>query len=437
MWLRLTERIGFRCGIDQPAERASMPLRQSPARFLIIVIALSVSAMPAAALAAAEALERVLALPEAALLVRSSGGQLGIAYQADRAMIPASTIKLVTALAAVERWGLDHRFATNFYLSADDRLWIEGAGDPFLVSEELDLVVVALEHAGVSAVSGVGVDGDLYASGLDIPGRSQSLNPYDAPITALGVNFNTVYLRVQGGRVVSAEEQTPLTPAAAELGRRLGEGTHRVNLGEPALALRYAGELLSAKLAAAGIATSDDVQVGALPRQARRVLTYRSSHDLRDVLTAMLGHSSNFIANQLFLLLAADAARGPVDLLLAQRVMSDWVGRRFGWRGARIEDGAGLSRGNRITARQLVDVVEALAPYRGLLPMQRGNDAVRAKTGTLRGVSAYAGFVRRSGDWAPFALLINQSVEPTLRTQIATELTRAADTRRLCAGGPC
>ena len=53
--------------------------------------------------------EQALALQNASLVV-SDGRRLLIADQPDRLMVPASTMKLVTALAAIERWGLKHRF---------------------------------------------------------------------------------------------------------------------------------------------------------------------------------------------------------------------------------------------------------------------------------------------------------------------------------------
>lgn len=395
--------------------------------FLLVLVGAPAAGGPAA---------HVLALPEATLLVEVEGRPV-IARDAERAMIPASTMKLVTALAAIERWGLDYRFTTELYVADDQWLWVRASGDPFLVSEELDLLARALARAGVQRLAGIGIDDRLYAPDLHIPGRSGSDNPYDAPVTAFAVNFNTLHLRVAGGALASAEGQTPLTPLAREFGARLGPGTHRINLQTRELALRYAGEVLAAKLAAAGIVVGPGQRIGALPRGAERVLSHRSRRDLRAVLGPMLEHSSNFIANQLFLLLAGEPGGVGLDMAQAQRAMTRWLEGRFGWRDFRVEDGAGLSRGNRLSARQLVEVLEAFAPYRALLPVQPGNSAVRAKTGTLTGVSTYAGYLRRDGGWAAFALLINQPVDPALRRQVAEELARTADLEIICAGGRC
>ncbi len=71
-----------------------------------------------------------------------------------------------------------------------------------------------------------------------------------------------------------------------------------------------------------------------------------------------------------------------------------------------------------------------MAPYRRLVPQQDNNANVRAKTGTLRGVSCYAGWVRRGSAWVPFSLLINQPVDYGFRLQVASALAGAPSLAR-------
>lgn len=371
--------------------------------------------------AVAGPVEQAMALQDASLVV-SDGRRLLIADQPDRLLVPASTMKLVTALAAIERWGLKHRFETGFYLGRDDRLWVKGGGDPYLVSEELDRVVSGLKAAGVRSVSGLGLDAELFGTQVSIPGRSSSNNPYDAPVTSLGVNFNTVSLQVSAGRVSSAEAQTPITPTAQRLGRGLGDGKHRINLVDGATALGHFGEVLKAKLQQGGIQVGGQVESGAVPQSAKLVYTHRSSQTLGQVTKNMLEYSTNFVANDLFLLLGEQ--NGRASMASARQTMERWARQTFGWRDFRIEDGAGLSRGNRLSGRQMLDVLERLRPYLDLLPVQDNDQGVRAKTGTLRGVSTYAGFVRRGRDWLPFSLMINQPVAYGFRLEVASALAQ-------------
>jgi len=411
-------------------------VRKAATRFGIALAALVVAMLATAvpAWAAQNAVSRVLALPKASLMLEEQGRAV-IARNADRPMVPASTMKILTALAAIERWGLDHRFHTDFHLAADAWLWVKGGGDPYLVSEELDRVALALRSQGVRTVAGIGTDDSRFAPDVEIAGRSSTDNPYDAPVTALAVNFNTLHLVRGRDGIRSAEPQTPLTPLARELGKRLAPGDDRVNLKERDLALRYFGELLRAKLEGAGIAVGAGLRQGRVPDGAPLVYRHHNSRDLRAVLAAMLEYSSNFVANDLFLLLGDSDGDGPVTMAQAQRAAAAWAERRFGWRGHRIEDGAGLSPGNRLSARQLLDAVKAFAPYRDLLPRQNGQ--VLAKTGTLSGVSTYAGFVRRNGAWEPFSLLINQPVPYGLRLDVADALATSADVAALCRGRDC
>ncbi len=363
-------------------------------------------------------------------------GQAVIARHADRAMVPASTMKILTALAAIQRWGLGHRFHTDFHLGGDNRLWVKGYGDPYLVSEEMDRIARALKAKGINKVAGIGTDDSHFDPAVEISGRSSSNNPYDAPVTALAANFNTINVVNRGGSVRSAEAQTPLTPLARQLGQQLGAGEHRVNLKQRGKAVRYFGELLGAKLEQAGIEVQDgSPRNGRVPSGAKKVYRHENSRDLRAVVTAMLKYSNNFIANGLFLKLAGRGDGRQVGIPGAQRAFSAWVDKTFGWRNYQVKDGAGLSRGNRLSARQLIEAVSEFEPYMDLLPQQ--NARVRAKTGTLRGVSCYAGFVKRSGGWEPFSLLINQQVPYNLRLQVADALATTPDLARLCPGGRC
>jgi serine-type D-Ala-D-Ala carboxypeptidase/endopeptidase (penicillin-binding protein 4) len=412
--------------------------RRAPFPFLSAILLASALALTAlsepAQSDAAGAVVRVLRLPDASLVVEE-GGRLVLAYQPDRPMVPASTMKLLTALAAIDRWGLDHRFHTDFFRSADGWLWVKGYGDPYLVSEELDLIARALKARGLRAIPGIGADDSFFSPNDEIPGRSDTSNPYDAPVTALAANFNTVSLIRVGSAVRSGEPQTPMTPLARQLAARAPAGMQRINLKDRPLALRYFAELLAAKLRGFGVSVGGATRAGSVPSGARLLYRHENTRTLWAVLASMLKYSNNFIANDLFLALGDRGDGRPIRTEQAQRTATAWVKRRFGWHGYRVEDGAGLSRGNRLTARQLLALVKAFTPYRDLLPEHEGG--VLAKTGTLTGVSCYAGFFQRNGQWEPFSLMINQPVAYNFRLEVATDLAASPDIADLCRRGSC
>lgn len=367
--------------------------------------------------------DQVRGLSKASLLVQERG-RAAIEHNADRPMVPASTMKVLTTLAALETWGREHRFATDFYLDDSGWLWTKGLADPYLVSEELDRVAQGLKAKGVRELKGIGLDDSFFARDVEIAGRSSSDNPYDAPVTALAANFNTVSVVRSGSKVSSAEPQTPLTATARRVGEQGAPGTKRVNLKQRSVAIGYFGEVLAAKLRAVGVQVGEAQRNAPLPPGVKRVYRHHNGRTLAEMVAPTLKYSNNFVANALFLGLASPDGKGQVTMAAAQRNLTDFARRRFGWRDFAIEDGAGLSRGNRLSARQLVDLMEGFAPYRDLMPVQDGNSGVRAKSGTLRGVSCYAGYVQRGGAWEPFALMINEPVDYNLRLRVASALVR-------------
>jgi D-alanyl-D-alanine carboxypeptidase/D-alanyl-D-alanine-endopeptidase (penicillin-binding protein 4) len=116
-----------------------------------LLVLLSLSAAPAAA-KQKDPLLTLRELPNASLLFEENGKER-LSKRADQPMVPASTLKIVTALAAIEKLGLDHRFTTDFYLDSKKQLWVIGSGDPFMVSEELALVALALKERGLASVT--------------------------------------------------------------------------------------------------------------------------------------------------------------------------------------------------------------------------------------------------------------------------------------------
>ena len=372
---------------------------------------------------ASNPLQTFESLDSSSLLVVDTNHHILRSKNADEPFIPASTVKILTALIALEHWGSNHRFSTKFYFDSSlNYLWIKGYGDPYLISEEIDLIVAKLEQAGITEFDGIGVDTSYFDNSITIDGQGKSLNPYDASQGALAANFNTINIRVYEDSISSSEVQTPLTPIAEELSRGLGIGTHRINLGDAELGPRYFAELLKSKLNRKGYLAEVNYMSGNIPSSANLLFTYKNSHTLEQVISSMLEYSNNFIANQLYLLLGAESIGAPASLTKSQKVVTDYIKQNFEWENYELVEGAGLSTKNRLSAQQLVDLLNRFKAYKHLLPAQ--NSHIFAKSGTLKNVSTYAGYVNRNSQWSPFALMINQRVNFTFREKVADELLK-------------
>lgn len=344
--------------------------------------------------------------------------------------VPASILKLATALAAFHELGPDYRFRTEVYRHGG-RLYVRGYGDPFLVSEEWALIAGELAAGGYFAAPyhALVMDNSAFDPGLEVDGAADSLNPYDARLGALVANFNTVFVSVgRDGTVTSAEPQTPLTPLARRLGRTLPPGEERINFtarGVPGVA--YAGELARAIFEQAGAHFDAAPTTGRVPAGLKPVLVHRSSRPLREVVGAMMEFSNNFIANQIVLALSLERAGEPVRLepgvARVRAYLSDVLG--LGPDAVTLVEGSGLSRHNRVTPAAMLRIVDAFHPWADLLPPHgKPPLAVPAKTGTLKGVYTLAGFLPAPGGTRrPFVILLNQRRHT--RTAVLRRLVQA------------
>jgi D-alanyl-D-alanine carboxypeptidase/D-alanyl-D-alanine-endopeptidase (penicillin-binding protein 4) len=351
--------------------------------------------MPAQVLAGAR--EKLAALaPSGLVLVMDENGNELVAQNADKPFVPASVAKVVTAWLAMEVLGADYRFKTRFYLDEDRVLYIRGGGDPFLISEELAQLASAVVTAiGKQPLSGVVLDASYYPSDIRIPGIENTDEAYDALNSALAVNFNTINAVRKGKTVHSAEEQTPITPlAVSQFLARGGQGRGRISLTQdPAVGLQYAGELIAAFIERAGGSVKGKISTGAVPESLEPVYVHRQSRPLSEILAGLLLSSNNYIANQVFLEIGAHRFGGPVSLTKSLQVANEMLVRHGLAESIHLEEGSGISRSNRFTARGLARMLHLFEPHATLL---RSGDGAQFKTGTFSGVSTLAGYADTS-----------------------------------------
>ncbi|MFN7954523.1 MAG: D-alanyl-D-alanine carboxypeptidase [bacterium] len=306
--------------------------------------------------------------------------------------VPASTLKVVTALVALERLGPEYRFKTTFLVDDEGRLVIEGGGDPYLVSEELALIADRLAaRAPARGFTGIRVDDSAFARGLTVPGSSDTANPYDAPVGALSANFNTISVRRLKNGLASGEAQTPLTPTAREIAMGWNfRSWARLSLRDPDVTARYTGELIAAMLRDRGVAVGGTVErLASRPAGLTALYVHEQSRPLAEVLRECLKTSSNFIANQVFLTMALETYGAPATFEKGARVVLGHLAARGLADGFQIVEGSGLSRDNQATAESFLRVLAEFEPWIGLLRTHEGSPS---KTGTLSGTRTLVGY---------------------------------------------
>lgn len=347
------------------------------------------------------------------VLLTAPDGRTLWSHRPKKILVPASTQKIVTALAALHYLGEDFVYETHLYMEAED-LRIKGFGDPLLVSEAVQ--EIARQTSGrVQSVRHLLLDESHFASTLSIPGVSSSANPYDAPNGALSANFNTVFFRSVKGRYVSAEPQTPLLPIAMERIRKSGLKSGRIVFSrDNDEALLYTGHLFKYFLEAEDVTVTGKIRpVKTEPPDTPPLIRYRSPYALTDIISRLLEYSNNFMANQLIITCGIETYGAPGTLDKGVKALNHYAKTVLGLKKAVFVEGSGISRDNRMSAAHLVEALNRFEP-RYQLMSNEGNEWY--KTGHLKGIRTRAGYIRgRNGNLYRFAVLVNTPGKSTRR----------------------
>jgi len=338
----------------------------------------------------------------------TKGGHILSQFAPKTAFIPASTWKIATASLALHTLGNHYHFKTIFYQNSSGQLFIQGFGDPFLTSEQVAKLLVNLKMQLRMPVSGIVIDDTAFDLDSRTDGSSLTLNPYDAGLGALAVNFNTINLQVNNDGITSAEEQTPYLPIMSELGRNLKLGKHRIALRSKKNIPIYAGQLFAALGSLQPGASALPIRRGKVPSGLKAIYSSRNDKDLTEVLKALFLYSNNFIANQIFLTCGAQRYGWPATWDKARKAMREFLERTVKLPNGtyKVMEGSGLSRHNMITPTAMLKLLYYFKPQAYLLPVHHHQ---KMKSGTLTGVYAYAGYLGDIKNPDPFVLILNQA----------------------------
>lgn len=436
---------------------SSRALHPSPLAFRVaLILALIAPALRAAPetlpAPVAAALDRAKVPREAmiAAVQEVGGGRVRLAWLMDQPANPASLMKLLTTYAGLDLLGPAWTWGTPVWLQGrvhdgvlDGNLVIKGTGDPKLVLERLWLILRRVQQLGVREIRG---DIVLDRSAFAVPEQSpadfdgEALRPYNVRADALMLNYKSVTFTftpdpVRGVAVVSADlplagvrtdASVPLVGGACEDWRGALQadftdparfrfsGSHASACGEKVWPVAYVDPQSYNPRALAGLwqdmggRLGGRVRDGAAPND--RPTFESTSPPLGDVVRDINKYSNNMMAQQLFLTLGL-TQRGSGSPEAAREVLRQWASERVGAAAAGfvIDNGSGLSRESRVTARALMRLLQSawaspvmpelmaslpISGIDGTLKRSRATlGRAHLKTGSLRDVTGVAGYV--------------------------------------------
>lgn len=304
---------------------------------------------------------------------------------------PASTMKLLTAITAIDKLGGSYQFRTQLYYTGkvEDHtltgdLYCVGGFDPRFNIDDMNAFVESIRRMGVDTIRG-SIVADRSMKDADLLGEGWCWDDDNPPLSPLTIGRNTQFVD------------------------------------------RFIRQLVDD-----GVVLDVRISDGTLPDSAFHLCS--RFHSIDQILLRMMKQSDNFYAEAMFYQLAAHQGHRPARAKDAAAIVKRLISKvGLGHRPYRIADGSGLSLYNYLSAdlevRLLRYAYRNSTIYLHLLPSlpvagsdgtlrnrMRGSfaaDNVKAKTGTLEGVSALAGYCTAANGHRLCFSIINQGIMHT------------------------
>ena len=410
------------------------------------------------------------------LYVREIGKQEpALAVNPEVPFNPASVIKIIPTLAGLELLGPSYRWKTEVYTLGSIRdgvlqgdLLFKGYGDPHLVIEDFRKILEELRRRGIRDITGdLLIDASWFDIAEEDPGAfdNDPYRTYNVLPNAFLVNFKAVkfhFYPAANGRNVRVHPEPELAGLEIDnrlrLRKRYCGGFQRgiavtVPDGKAADQVIFSGRfpagcdhyilsrsLLTHETYAYGVFKSVWRQLGGTlagqvrsagaPEAGEPFLVWHSK-PLSDIIKLINKFSNNVMTRQLLLTLGAELREQPGTVGKGVRVIEDYVaGMGLDTQALNIDNGSGLSREARATAKLLAAILEHAwtLPYRpefisslaitgvdgtakNRLKHKAASGHAHVKTGTIDDVSAVAGYVHaRSGREYVVAGMMNRKL---------------------------
>lgn len=407
------------------------------------------------------------------IYVRDAGtNEVVVDLNSDLARSPASTIKVLTTFAALDMLGPAYTWKTRAYAGGridngvlHGDLHLVGGGDPYMTDERWWSFVQGLRERGLAKITGdIVIDNTYFAPITDNRADfdAQPFRSYNVLPDALMVNFQSSRFTVNpfGQRARPQIAVSPL-PSNLVLTNQVRLGTGRCNPADGGIVFDMPDRTDPNKLVVRGvfpvscgvysvtraIMTAPDYAYGTfrtmwtqaggvidgaarlapLPASARLLYEF-DSLPLSEVIRLVNKYSNNVMARHLLLTLGIAEFGSPATTERGRNAMLAWLARRgIHARGFVLENGSGLSRRERVTARGLGEMLDVawhspfMPEFAQSLPLSATDGTlrnrfnspgmhgrIRLKTGRIDDVSALAGFVNAaSGRTYVVVIMVN------------------------------
>lgn len=418
-----------------------------------------------------DALRRAhIPLDSVGIVVQESHARQPIVSQnANLAMNPASTMKLLTTLVGLETLGPAYRWKTEAYLDGklengvlNGNLVFKGYGDPKLTIEQFWLWLHELRLRGLREIRGdLVLDHSFFQVTNHDPAEfdNDPTRAYNVGANALLLNFNALHLRLipanghatallepelAGYTLTNRIATSAQLPCNGETYKARLEGRSIVLEGSIPAACGevedyfsllphndYFFAVFSALWNELGGTLQGKFREGSAPANQAAFATHLSP-PLSELIRDINKFSNNTMARQLFLTLGASTGT-PCNIEHSTTAVQQWLNKlQLQFPELVLENGAGLSRTERISAQHLAEILqrsahslfsaelEASLPILGMdgTVKKRFKDSETAghahlKTGTLEGVKSIAGYVHaNSGKQWIVVFIINHPNAP-------------------------
>jgi len=399
-----------------------------------------------------------------------NGGKVIASLNAGKTRTPASVVKVLTTYAAVLKLGFDYRWPTKFYrtgilkngvLKGD--LLVKGFGDPSLNDKDLKDIVASIRAKGIRKITGnIVIDrsyfkvGNRDTSGFD----NHTYSAYNAMPDAMMFNERVstvcvtpnkraVYKKNSDGSYkvinqlqyvnkpckgkyswpgvkIDKSEVMPTVILKGSISKRCGKRNISNVLTKPYKSFYYA---LKDKLRSEGVKVAGTLRLQKIPKHAKNLFTHYSD-SLETIVSKTAKKSNNLYARHLLLLLGAKVYGAPATLQMGRDAVVKILRSKgaLGYGTLMIDNGSGLSRISKMTAKNLADMYDnaydrygsrwmqtlSIAGVDGTIKRRFRHTAAKKrawmKTGTLKRVKNIGGYVKnRAGKLYTVVIMVNST----------------------------